>query len=264
VRARQQGPLALPLPAGGTLRGTVSYSDNVGPALVLFVHGFGSNRTSNKALALEAACARRGWPFAAFDFRGHGESSGTMRELRGSALQEDLDCIWEHFAGRGAQRLFLVGSSMGGWASAWFALRHSNAVPAVVTLAPAFDFLGRRWSALGEDELRAWRETGRYRFRNEWLDVELDYGLVEERDRFTLAELLSRWQAPMLVFHGMADETVPWRESLDFVERCPYPELELRLIKNGDHRLLALKDEMAEEACNFFARWWPGQPDVSG
>jgi hypothetical protein len=30
--------------------------------------------------------------------------------------------------------------------------------------------------------------------------------------------------------------------------------MELRLYKDGDHRLLAYSEEMAEAACNFFAR----------
>ena len=31
-----------------------------------------------------------------------------------------------------------------------------------------------------------------------------------------------------------------------------HPHIELRLFKNGDHRLLAFKDQMAEAACAFF------------
>ena len=39
-----------------------------------------------KTQAVEAACAARGWAFAAFDFRGHGTSAGTMLDLRPSGL----------------------------------------------------------------------------------------------------------------------------------------------------------------------------------
>jgi fermentation-respiration switch protein FrsA (DUF1100 family) len=48
-----------------------------------------------------------------------------------------------------------------------------------------------------------------------------------------------------------------WTESLDFVQRVGFPDIELRLYKDGDHRLVAWKDELAEESCRFFARWWP-------
>ena len=100
-------------------------------------------------------------------------------------------------------------------------------------------------------------DTGLLRFRNEWLDVELGYGLMEERERFSFDQLASEWATPLLIFHGLRDETVPYEDSLELVRRSGFPEVELRLFKDGDHRLLALKDEMAEEACRFFARRWP-------
>src|SRR5258708_5906090 len=83
---------------------------------VMWVHGFGSHRGGEKAAAVCAECARRGWAFAAFDFRGHGASSGTMRELRASRLIEDLAAVRDFLAARGHTRLGLVGSSMGGFA----------------------------------------------------------------------------------------------------------------------------------------------------
>jgi hypothetical protein len=52
----------------------------------------------------------------------------------------------------------------------------------------------------------------------------------------------------------MKDDVVPYMDSLAFVERAAHPHLELRLFKGGDHRLLAYKEEMAEAACEFFAR----------
>jgi alpha-beta hydrolase superfamily lysophospholipase len=243
----------LPLP-GGALQGTLSYSGAPGPAAVLYVHGFGSTRGGAKAEALEAACAARGWTFAAFDFRGHGQSSGDLLGLSGAALQEDLDAVRQYLLGRGARRLCLVGSSMGGWASAWFTFRHPDVVPACVLLAPALDFLGRRWEGLDETARRAWEETGRLRIRSEWLDVEVGPGLLAERGQFPLERLAARWATPALLFHGMGDDTVPYADSLTFVERTPYPHVELCLLRDGDHRLLAYRDEMAEAACRFFAR----------
>ena len=79
--------VTLPLPAGGHLAGTVRLTGTAD--CVLYIHGFGSERTGNKPAAVAAACARRGWSFAAFDFRGHGGSSGTMRQLRGSGFVHD-------------------------------------------------------------------------------------------------------------------------------------------------------------------------------
>jgi pimeloyl-ACP methyl ester carboxylesterase len=256
MNARQHEALRLPLPAGGQLVGSLSYSDSPGSACVLYVHGFGSTRAGEKAEALEAACARRGWTYAAVDFRGHGGSPGTMLDLRGSALQEDLGRLRDHLAELGVHRLFPVGSSMGGWAGAWFALRHRESVPACAVVAPAFRFLEHRWEELDEAPRADWQRTGRHRYRNQWLDVELGFGLMEERDRFAFERLTAEWSTPLLIFHGMHDETVPYTDSLEFARRAAFGGIELRLFKSGDHRLLAFKDELAEGACAFFARHW--------
>jgi pimeloyl-ACP methyl ester carboxylesterase len=146
----------LPLEGGGAICGTLSYAGAAGAAAVVFVHGFGSTRTGEKAAAVEAACARRAWTYAAFDFRGHGQSSGSLLELRAGGLQQDLEQIRDHLAQRGVSRLFLVGSSMGGFAAAWFARRHPDLVAACAFIAPAFNFVGRL-SRLTEAERHKWR-----------------------------------------------------------------------------------------------------------
>jgi pimeloyl-ACP methyl ester carboxylesterase len=210
-----------------------------------------------KAEAIEAACASRGWTFAAFDFRGHGESGGSMLDLRGSALQEDLEQVRSYLADRGAEQLFLVGSSMGGWAAAWFACKRPGAVLACAFIAPAFNFLAGRLSRLGEAERQKWLATGRLRVRNQWLDVEIGPGLMLETDQFRVEDLVTRWCTPLLVFHGMRDDTVSHVDSVDFVRQTDYPDIELHLFKDGEHRLLPYKEEMAEAICRFFAPRWP-------
>ena len=251
---RQQESLRLPLPAGGFLQGQISYTGDLGLRAVIYAHGFGSVHTGEKAVALEAACARRAWTFAAFDFRCHGQSTGTMLDLRCGTLLEDLEALQSYLAGRGVGSLFPVGSSMGGWAAAWFCLRHPEAVPACVLLAPSLDFPRGLWARLTEAQRLAWYQTGRLRVRNEWLDQEVSYGLVEEAARYPPEDLVARWGTPLLLFHGMKDEVIPFARSVAVVEALKYPAVEMRLFKSGDHRLSGLQDEIAEAACDFFAR----------
>jgi pimeloyl-ACP methyl ester carboxylesterase len=241
----------IPLPAGDVLRGDLRPGAD---RAVVYVHGFGSHRGGEKALALAAECARRGWTFAAFDFRGHGASTGTLRDLTATRLVEDLAAVRAFLAGRGHPRLHLVGSSMGGFAAAWFAARHPEAVGGCVLLAPAFRFLDRRLTELTAAELDDWKRTGVRRLRNEWVDVEIGYGLVAERAAYDPAELARRCRVPLLIFHGLADDVVPAADSLAFLEATTNPDVELRLRKAGDHRLTAFQDEIASEACRFLDR----------
>ncbi len=98
MNARRTDSLRLSLPGGGALQTYLSYDDPNSQWAVVYVHGFGSTQVGEKPAAVEQACARRGWTYASFDFRGHGQSTGTMLEMRGSALLEDLEAIREYLS----------------------------------------------------------------------------------------------------------------------------------------------------------------------
>jgi len=245
--------LALTMPDGQVVRGDFHPAPDGAPSpVVVFAHGFGSVRSGEKSAALASECARRGWAFAACDFRGHGESDGEMRELLGSRLLEDLDAITGEAARRAGRELFLFGSSMGGWAAAWFAARRPERVAACAFLAPAFRF--PEFIRLTDAEREAWRRTGRHHFRNEFLDVELGYGLAAEGQQFRFETLAAQFRTPSIIFHGTADDVVPPSVSVEFA-KASAAEIELHLIEGGDHRLNLRKVEMARDACDFFQRW---------
>jgi pimeloyl-ACP methyl ester carboxylesterase len=242
------------LSSGEVLRGDFHSTDPADDRAIIFIHGFGSVRNGEKAVALEAACARGGLAFAAFDCRGHGQSDGQMRDLRPTRLLEDLAAVRDFLTGHGLRRLGLVGSSMGGFAGAWFAAGAAE-VRACVLIAPAFRFLERRWESLSDLERDYWKKAGVVRYRNEHIDVEVGYGLMEERTLFPPGELAARWTKPALIFHGLRDDTVPVEDSLDFLRQAASPDVELRIFRDRDHRLTASKEEMASEAVRFLVRW---------
>lgn len=243
-------PIHIDFTNGEHLRGDLHFGNQPGDHAIVFVHGFGSVRNGEKAVALAQACEKADRTFCCFDFRGHGESGGSMRDLRPTRLIADLAAMRGYLIGRGIKRLGLVGSSMGGFASAWFATQCEE-VEACVLIAPAFRFLERRWNALSEIERLYWKSAGWVRYKNEWIDVEVGYGLMEERDLFPWEPMAQRWNKPVLIFHGTADDTVPYRDSLEFLEKAGEGKIELRLFKNGDHRLIDYRDEMAAEACRY-------------
>src|SRR5438309_3761510 len=101
MNTRHTELVRLPLPAAGALQVYLSHAKVRDERAVVYVHGFASTRTSLKAEALEAACARRGWTFVSFDFRGHGESTGTLLEMTGSGLLDDMRAVHEYLIGLG-------------------------------------------------------------------------------------------------------------------------------------------------------------------
>ena len=258
---RAEERLSLALADGGFLQGELSHGPTIGPAAVVFVHGFGSTRNGEKAAALEAECARRGWPFATLDLRGHGESTGTLLDLRSSTMLEDLTQFDAALALRGIDQLFLVGSSMGGWLASWFARNRPERVGAVAGIAPAFTFPDGLWARLDEDMRADWRAHGRLAVFNEGRrrQEELSFRMIEDAQRYRIEDLTRGWATPLLIFHGMQDDIIPYLESIQFVEQAGAAvEIELRLLNPGDHRLVEYKEEMARSIGRFFESRWPG------
>jgi pimeloyl-ACP methyl ester carboxylesterase len=69
----------------------------------------------------------------ALDFRGHGGSAG--RYTFGREEGRDLAALLEHARGRGAERIGIVGLSMGGWIAADLLARHPERYPEVRCVA---------------------------------------------------------------------------------------------------------------------------------
>jgi alpha-beta hydrolase superfamily lysophospholipase len=251
--ANSSEEVRISIPDGQVLSGEFCQAAVGGsPFTIVWLHGFGSHRGGEKAAEIQERCRRRGWAFAAFDFRGHGASSGSIHDLRASRLIEDIAAIRGFLASRGHATLGLVGSSMGGFAAAWFAKQNPDAVLGCVLIAPAFDFLRRRWDRMTEAERELSRQTGRIRVKSQWVDVEVGSGLIEERDRFLPDDLAAGWRTPALIFHGLADDVVPVEDSLAFIRAVEYPRVELRLLRDGDHRLTDYKSEIAAETGRYF------------
>jgi pimeloyl-ACP methyl ester carboxylesterase len=255
MSSRRSEPLRIVLEPDAWLQGQWSFASPPSEVGVLFVHGFQSSRYGEKAQAVERACAVRGWNFATFDLRGHGESSGTLRDLRGSGLIADLNAIHAALRNHGIQRLCLVGSSMGAWASAWYGCLHPEAVVAAALIAPGFHFLQARWEKLSPEGREAWKQSGFLRVSNQWIDAEIPYGLYEDSPVYPMDKLARDYHTPTILFQGMIDGITPAERTFAFFQSAACPHLELRVFKDGDHRLTPQKDEIAREACRFFARW---------
>jgi alpha-beta hydrolase superfamily lysophospholipase len=205
-----------------------------GSDCAVFVHGLGSHRRGEKALHFAERFTALGWGFLTLDLRGHGESGGTMRDLTLSRCLADLAAA---LAWLPAPARLLIGSSMGGAVAAWHGLLHPRPGAAAVLIAPALAFPMTLAASLRPAEREAWRRDGVRRFASAWLDLEIGHGLIEDGQRYDPARLLREYAVPSLILHGMRDDAVPWRASVDFVEGSPCPDLHLLLLKNGDHRL---------------------------
>ncbi len=217
----------------------------------LYLHGFGSTQSGEKADFFRTRALAEGIPFCSFDFQGHGESGGGLQELTFTRNLEDVACVHDHLCDLGLGAVVLIGSSMGAATALWHAARRPGQVLASLLIAPAVG-MGRgleRWA--GEAGLARWRREGTIRYSSPVVEADLGWGLISDLRRFDLEVLSAAYRTPTLILQGMLDDTVDYREVTRFVARSPGGLFRLRLFDDGDHRLNGRKEELWSEMRDF-------------
>jgi pimeloyl-ACP methyl ester carboxylesterase len=201
---------------------------------IVFLPGFGSDMAGSKAEALAAWCAARHRAFLRLDYSGHGASGGAFADgTIGLWTQDALAVI----AARAGDAPLLVGSSMGGWIALNVAL--ARPVAALVGIAAAPDFTeDLMWDAAMPQEQAALLAAGH-------IDVPNPYGppqritraLIEDGRRHLRLRAPIPLDLPLRLLHGQRDAEVPWERSLRLAERLGGGDVQVTLVKDGDHRL---------------------------
>lgn len=222
---------------------TIAYRRRAGTAPgMVFLGGFMSDMTGTKATFLDGHAAARGRAFLRFDAFAHGASSGSIDEATVGRWRTDAAAVLDRLT-NGPQ--ILVGSSIGGWIALLAALDRPDRVAALVGIAAAPDATERlMWRRLGPD-LQA------RMLRDGYIDLPSQYGaqpyrftwkLIEEGRKHLVMEEKLPIACPVRLLHGMQDPDVPWQTSLDLAQHFAGADVELTLVKDGDHRLSRPRD----------------------
>ncbi|MDP6803991.1 MAG: alpha/beta hydrolase [Rhodospirillales bacterium] len=221
---------------------TIAYRSSPGKTPgVVCLGGFRSDMTGEKALGIEAFCRARGQAFVRFDYTGHGESAGAFTDGTIGRWADDAVAVLDELT-EGPQ--ILVGSSMGGWIMLLAALARPGRVAALVGTAAAPDFTedliaasftGAQWDTLARD--------GVVHLDSEFGDaVPITAALLEDGRRRLLLREPIQLGVPVRLIHGTADADVPWQTSLRLADALRASDVEVILVKDGDHRLSEADD----------------------
>ncbi len=221
-----------------------------GPTL-LFLPGYMSDMAGSKAEHLLAFAVRTGRQCLLLDYSGCGRSEGRFDD--GSIRRWAADAL--AMADRLAPGPLLpVGSSMGGWAMLHLALADPARVHALVGVAAAPDFT--RWGlALDDGERRALRQQGFFTRPSPYADSPYRYSraFLEDAETAALLDGDIPLDCPVRLLHGTEDEEVPTGVSARLMAALRSTDVQLTLVKGGDHRLsspsaLALLERTIESA----------------
>ncbi|MEQ8193071.1 MAG: alpha/beta hydrolase [Rhodospirillales bacterium] len=205
---------------------------------VMFLAGFKSDMTGVKAMGVENFCRRRGRAFLRFDYFGHGESSGNFDEgTIGRWAGDAIFAIDNLIDGP----LVLVGSSMGGWLMLLTALARPERIAGLIGIAAAPDFTqGLIEDALTPEQKDVIKRDGVVTVANEYDPNDpfvIRQSFIDEgRNHLLLGDTIPL-DCPVRLLHGLNDREVPFATALRLAEKLRTDDVEITLVKNGDHRL---------------------------
>lgn len=210
-----------------------------GPA-ILFLPGYMSDMEGSKALHLAAWGAATGRRVLRFDYSGCGRSEGEFRDGSISRWTADARAVADALA---PGPLLLVGSSMGGWIMLHLALMLGARVTGLVGIAAAPDFT--RWGLdLTAAERAALAREGEIRRPSPYGAEPYRYtaGLIADGEARALLDAPIALACPVRLLHGTADAAVPVAVAERLMAALTSPDVELTLVKGGDHRLSSPRD----------------------
>jgi pimeloyl-ACP methyl ester carboxylesterase len=210
-----------------------------GPA-ILWVPGFLSDMASTKALALADWAQRRGLPMLRFDYSGHGRSEGNLLQASIGDWLAEATAVLDRV---GERRTVLVGSSMGGWIALLLARKLAqegalNRLAGLVLIAPAWDMTERlMWHQMSAEIKATIERDGVYYEPSLYGDpYPITKHLIADGRQHLLGVDTLCLDVPVRILQGMGDPDVPWGHALDLVDLLCCDDVELTLIKDGDHR----------------------------
>ncbi|MEP6785341.1 MAG: alpha/beta hydrolase [Sphingomonadales bacterium] len=215
----------------GDLNGVaVRRREGAGPTIV-FLPGYASDMAGTKAVALDAWAARNGRAFVRFDYRGCGESAGAFEDFTLEDWRDDALAVIDSVAGP----VVLVGSSMGGWIMMLAALARPERVSALVGLAAAPDFTEWGFTAA---QKAAFVADGRVLEPSIYGPPLITIrGFWEAGQRNLLLDAGIAIDVPVRLIQGQRDADVPWQNALTLADHLRSADVQVHLIKDGDHRL---------------------------
>jgi pimeloyl-ACP methyl ester carboxylesterase len=207
---------------------------------LVFLPGFGSDMAGSKAVDVAAFCAARGQAMLRLDYSGHGASGGAFTDGTIGRWTEDALAVIATIEGP----LLLIGSSMGGWIALLVARALGARIAGLIGIAAAPDFTERlMWEAMAPPERARLMTEGVLHIPSQYgPPTPVTRALIEDGRRHLLLDAPIPITAPVRLLHGQADPDVPWEMALRLSERLVSADVQVTLIKDGDHRLSRPRD----------------------
>ncbi len=208
------------------------HTSGKGPTLV-FLPGYMSDMAGGKATCVFETAKKQGRACLLLDYSGCGLSSGDFADGTLSKWRDEvLSVIGAHVRGP----VVLAGSSMGGWLMILVAEQLGSRLAGMIGIAAAPDFT--RWGYTADQ--RAALARGETVYEDNPYGPEptpTHPGFYADAESMMRLDGQIGINCPVRLLHGQCDTDVPWETSLKLASALRSDDIQVTLIKDGDHRL---------------------------
>jgi pimeloyl-ACP methyl ester carboxylesterase len=188
--------------------------------LVIFAHGLGDSGYSGIDYA--RAFAKQGYSAYTFDFN-HGTFRDDMTKMSIFTERDDLNTVVDHFKEQGYQNIYLLGASQGGVVSAMVAAQRDD-IRGLMLLYPAFVIPDMMHDLFPRQDFPTTFNL---------MGMTLGREYVKDLPGYNLLGTVSKYQGPVLIFHGTRDLYVPIHYSQQAA--AMYPHAQLITVQGAGH-----------------------------
>lgn len=208
---------------------------------IFFLHGLMSDISGKKIKYLRSLCKKNNINFLAFDYSGHGKSSGLF-EARG--IDDWVNEAYEIYKVKlKNKKIILVGSSCGGWIAARLLWKIKNII-GYIGISSAPDFTKKlMWDQFSSKVKKIINSGKIYKLKN-------DYGgfypiskeLIKGGNKHLILGKKKNCNFPLRFFHGLKDCVVPLEYSYLLSKTLLSKNSIIMIQSDGDHSLSSKKD----------------------
>ena len=203
---------------------------------IVFLHGFMSDIEGKKPKAFFKYAKKNKLGFLAFEYTGHGKSSGKFTNGNISKWSKEAKTIIKKIVKK--NNFILVGSSMGVWLSLNQFKDFKKQIKGFLGIGSAPEFLENlMWKKFTKKMKNETIKKGIYNLKHGNYEYPITHQLIKDGRKNKVLNKKIKLKVNVTMVHGSKDEVVPVKYSRKVLRMFTKAKKKLVILKNGDHSL---------------------------
>ena len=203
---------------------------------IVFLHGFMSDIEGKKPQTFLRFAKKNKLGFLAFEYSGHGKSTGEFIKGNISSWTRDAKLIIKKIVKK--NNFILIGSSMGSWIGLNQFKYYKKQIKGFVGIGSAPEFLTRlMWNKFPKKTKKELLKTRKILIKNGGYEYPITLQLINDGRKNKVLHKKINSKIDVTMIHGQKDEVVPVSFSRLVLKVFNKAKKKVIIIKNGDHSL---------------------------